>query len=313
MKSASILIVTVNWNSGDKLKDCVNSFLAASKPCDMHLMVVDNFSKDGSEKFMDNLQEYHDCLSLVRSSKNIGFGNACNLGVETGKLNGIDPEFIIFLNPDTRLYKNSFELLLKSPNIEDKSIGIFGVQIFDDNGLTSSCSYFPTALNFWCKILGLNRFALGIKSIFHHMIDFNHLFSREVDQVMGAFLMIRKSLFLDLNGFDEQFFVYFEEVDLCYRAKKKGYKVWFESSSKIWHYGGGTTERVGGYRLYLSISSRIRYFLKNSSRKSFIFILLLSFPVEFLVRALRSILIFDLKGIKELIGCYWLFLRWGIK
>jgi GT2 family glycosyltransferase len=313
MKPTSILVVTVNWNSGEKLKDCIKSFIATSKPCVINLIVVDNCSEDGSEKFLEDMQKQHDCLSLVRSSKNIGFGNGCNLGVETAKIKGIDYEFIIFLNPDTRLYENSFELLFNSPSIEDKSIGIFGVQIFDDNGLTYSCSYFPTALNFWCKILGLNRFIYGVKSIYHHMRDFDHLCSREVDQVMGSFLMIRDSLFSDLNGFDTQFFVYFEEVDLCYRAKKNGYKVWFESNSKIWHYGGGTTEKVEGYRLYLSISSRIRYFFKNSSCKTTMSILLLSFPVELLVRALRSVLIFDLKGLKEVLRCYLLFFRRGIK
>ena len=313
MKPTSILVVTVNWNSGEKLKDCIESFIAASKPCEINLIVVDNCSKDGSEEFMNDMQKQHSCLSLVRSSKNIGFGNGCNLGVETAKQKEIDFEFIIFLNPDTRLYDNSFELLFNSSSLEDKSIGIFGVQIFDDNGLTHSCSYFPTALNFWCKILGLSRFINGIKSIHHHMRDFDHLCSREVDQVMGSFLMIRKSLFFDLSGFDTQFFVYFEEVDLCYRAKKNGYKVWFESNSKIWHYGGGTTEKVQGYRLYLSISSRIRYFLKNSSRKSTMSILLLSFPVELLARALRSIFILDLKGLKEVLRCYLLFFWEGIK
>ena len=313
MRPTSILVVTVNWNSGEKLKDCIESFIAASKPCEINLIVVDNCSKDGSEEFMVDMQKQHNYLSLIRSSKNIGFGNGCNLGVETAKQMGIEYEFILFLNPDTRLYENSLESLLNSSSIEDKSIGIFGIQIYNDNGLTHSCSYFPTTLNFWCKILGLNKFIDGIKPIHHHMHDFDHLCSREVDQVMGSFLMIRKSLFFDLSGFDTQFFVYFEEVDLCYRAKKYGYKVWFESSSKIWHYGGGTTEKVQGYRLYLSISSRIRYFLKHSSNMSTLSILFLSFPVEFLVRALRSILIIDLKGLKEVFRCYLFFLRQGRK
>lgn len=309
----SLLIITVNWNSGDKLEACVNSFLDASKPCPINLMVVDNSSEDGSDYFMDNLLGSHDCLHMVRSEENLGFGNGCNLGVETAGYLGLNPDFILFLNPDTILFKDTFETLTNAECINDLRIGIIGVQIYDNSGVSKSCSYFPSLINFWSKSIGIDRLLTRIKVVQHHMKDFDHLNSREVDQVMGAFLMIRNTVFTELKGFDPQFFVYFEEVDLCYRAKKNGYKVWFESQSKIWHYGGGTTENFKATRLYLSISSRLRFFLKNKPLYSFISIFFLSFTIELIARVTKSLVSLNYRELKEIFLAYTYFLTKGIK
>lgn len=313
MTGPSLLIVIVNWNAGEHIANCVQSFLCATKPGPTHMLVVDNASQDGSERVIEAIAAERQDVSLVRAGTNLGFGNACNFGVQYAREVGLEPDYILFLNPDTLLDIDTFDRLFRAGCLRNPDIGIFGVQLLNGSSIATSCSYFPTALNFWCKYTGLNLLFSGLASAHHHMRDFDHSKSREVDQVMGAFLMIRRQLFDRLNGFDSQFFVYFEEVDLCLRAQQAGYKVWFEASSQVWHHGGGTTESVKGFRHYLSLSSRLRYFAKNCSRSSYISVLILSFVAEPIARALRSTLRGRFGDLKELGKSYGLILRNGIK
>lgn len=309
----SLLIVTVNWNGGQQLADCLHSFIAASKPGPAHMVVVDNESHDGSEKVVEDLAAQGHPVSLVRSGSNLGFGNACNLGVARAREAGVAANFILFLNPDTRLEEDTLTRLFAAPCVSDPTVGIIGAQLTDATGIAHSCSHFPDALNFWCKNTGLDRVFASKPWAQHHMREFDHKSARPVDQVMGAFLMIRAPLFDQLGGFDPQFFVYFEEVDLCLRATQAGYTVWFEPSASAWHHGGGTTETVKGFRLYLSLSSRLRYFRKNRSTISYLSILILSFGVEPAARAARALLRGRVDDLAGLVEAYDLLLRKGVK
>jgi hypothetical protein len=313
MTQPSLLIVTVNWNAGAQLADCVRSFIIASKHISAHMVVVDNDSQDGSDQVVEKFAADGYPISLVRAGNNLGFAKGCNLGVLRAREAGHASDFILFLNPDTRLEAESLVHLFEAECTRDPEIGIIGVQLTDGFHIAHSCSYFPTALNFWCKNTGLNNVLTKKAWAQHHMRDFDHLKSREVDQVMGAFFLIRGSLFDRLEGFDPQFFVYFEEVDLCLRAKQAGYKVWFEASSRVWHHGGGTTENVKGFRLYLSLSSRLRYFAKNRPRLSYASVVILSFIVEPIARAVRLILRGHSIELKEVGKGYLMILRNGLK
>ena len=313
MTQPSILIVIVNWNSGPQLEHCLTSVSQVNFPGSVSVVVVDNASSDGSETCVERLAAAGHCMTLVRAGGNLGFGKGCNLGVKHFLDAGGVVDFVLFLNPDTVLEPDTLTRLCAAPQIQDPETAIFGVQLLDAAGVTHSCSNFPTALNFWCKITGLSRVLPRQGWAQHHMSGFNHLNSRTVDQVMGAFLMIRWHVFQKLNGFDPQFFVYFEEVDLCLRARKDGYRTWFEASSKAWHRGGGTTEAVKGFRLYLSLSSRLRYFRKNHATWEYIAIWMLSFGIEPVARATHLALWGRFGEFRDLIECYGHFVRQGIR
>jgi GT2 family glycosyltransferase len=98
------------------------------------------------------------------------------------------------------------------------------------------------------------------------MTDWDHKTSRPVDQLIGAFFLTRRALFEHLGGFDERFFVYFEEVDFSYRAWKQGWQSYYLSEATAYHRGQGTTDRIKGLRLFYSLRSRIQYAHKHFGR-----------------------------------------------
>jgi len=146
---------------------------------------------------------------------------------------------------------------------ENQQIGIAGVQLVDDDGRVSrTCARLPTPGRFLTKMLGLDR---ALPNVFpsHFMTEWDHRGNRAVEQVIGAFLLVRRSLFDRLGGFDERFFVYFEEVDLSARARALGYGTFYLGDVQAYHRGGGVSERVKDHRLFYSLRSRILYAYKH--------------------------------------------------
>jgi hypothetical protein len=257
--SSRLAIVIVNWNSGEQLRECISSIDSAAVRLSgeqllAEVIVVDNGSSDGSEH---RLHLGACALRVIRNELNLGFAAACNQGAK-----GVDADLILFLNPDTRLFENSLVVplsYLEDP--EHASTGIVGIQMIDELGqVARSCAHFPRPSHFAAQALGLDRI---LPSTAHAMRDWNHADTREVDQVIGAFFLIRRSLFDALSGFDERFFVYFEEVDLALRACQAGWRCVFLAEAQVFHRGGGTTEKVKAKRLFYSLRSRLKYGRKH--------------------------------------------------
>lgn len=256
MKSLDIIIV--NWNAIAHLRDCLES-IKAMRGNGFKLnrvVVVDNASTDGSVDCVDDIDLP---LFVIRNAQNRGFAAACNQGATDSR-----SDYLLFLNPDTRLFEDSLiKPLVFMEQPENQKIGITGIQLLDEDGrVARTCARFPKPAMFFSKMLGLNMlFPRQFPS--HFMSEWNHEDTREVDQVMGAFFLIRRHLFETLNGFDEQFFVYFEEVDLSYRAKNAGWKTVYLADAKVYHKGGGTSEQVKATRMFYSLRSRILYGYKH--------------------------------------------------
>ena len=252
---ASVDIVIVNWNAGSQLLECVNSALEHGSGCVAGAIVVDNGSTDGSADTVDGLSG----VELVRTGRNLGFAAACNLGAEKGKA-----PYILFLNPDTRLEAHSVSVPLSfMEQAENAHVGICGIQLVNEQGQVSrTCARFPTLGRLMAQALGLNKIP-GLHHTGMHMSDWDHRYTAEVDQVIGAFFLIRRSLLDALGGFDERFFVYFEEVDLSFRSRSLGYKSVYLSEAHAYHAGGGTSNQVKDVRLFYSLRSRILYGFKH--------------------------------------------------
>lgn len=257
----SLDIVIVNWNAGRYLGTCLDGVRRTSREgFDLkRVVVVDNASSDGSA---DNLDFPDPPLSLVRNSSNRGFAAACNQGA-----GGSSAEYILFLNPDVRLHLDSLRIpvqFMEEP--ASGKIGICGIQLLDESGRVSrTCSWFPTSVSLLWQMLGLDRL---FPRIFrgHFLEESDHHRSGQVDQVMGAFLLIRRAVFEALCGFDERFFVYCEDVDLSYRAKRCGWLSYYLAIAQAWHKGCGCSDQVRDVRLFYSLRSRILYAYKHFSR-----------------------------------------------
>jgi len=240
-------------------------------------LVIDNASQDASARAVEDLALP---LFLIRNNVNRGFAAACNQGAVGSKA-----DYLLFLNPDTRLFEDSLTVpiaFMERP--ENQHIGIVGIQLINDEGRVSrTCARFPTPGQFFAKMLGLDRLFPRVFSS-HFMNEWDHRDCREVDQVMGAFFLIRRALFEMLNGFDERFFVYFEEVDLSFRARQLGWSSFYLAAAQAYHKGGGTSEQIKAKRLFYSLRSRILYGYKHFSRATATMLMLGTLIVEPLSR-----------------------------
>lgn len=248
-----LTVVVVNWNAGDQLRRCLES-LEGNYPA----IVVDNASTDGSCDGIDSM----DNVTLINAGENLGFGKACNLGAKQ-----VSSEYVLFLNPDAAVFPGTIERSLQAMDAPDNAnVGICGVQLVDESGkVERSCARFPAAVRLLAQTIGLDRV---FRNLSHMMIDWSHESTREVDQVMGAFFLVRKKVFDSLHGFDERFYMYFEEVDLAQRAHRTGWRSLYLADVQAFHEGGGTSNQIKANRLFYVLRSRLVYADKHFSRMS---------------------------------------------
>jgi GT2 family glycosyltransferase len=252
----SVDIIIVNWNAGEQLRDCIASVRSHHSELVGKCIVVDNGSTDGSADFLDGASD----VEVMRAEQNLGFGRACNLGA----LHCTSP-FILLLNPDACLLEGSLTLPLKTLQLPELAgLGIVGVQLLDENGAVQrTCARFPKMWLMLAKSVGVSTL---IRQIDFHMQDWDHLETRPVDHVIGAFFFMRRSLFDLLGGFDERFFVYLEDLDFSRRAAQAGYGTLYLTGAQAFHKGGGVSDQVKAHRMFYSLRSRLQYAAKHFSR-----------------------------------------------
>lgn len=271
-------IVIVNWNSGTQLKECVESVIKSSFDSSIlnRVIVVDNDSKDDSLELTERLN--FDKLEIIKNKENLGFGKACNIGAKNSQ-----SDFILFLNPDAMVYEDTFYKLFdyieKNAN---SNVAVYGVQLIGDDGkIQRTCARFPKLRNFLVRVMGLNKINREFFKSFS-MEYWSHNETKIVDQVIGAFFLIKKDIFEQLNGFDERFFVYYEELDLSKRVYDSAYKTMYLSKIQAYHKGGGTSEQVKALRFFYSTRSSLIYSFKHLGiLKSIIFMFFVYFIEPF--------------------------------
>ncbi len=285
MPRPTLDICIVNWNTGPLLRECLASIAEASAEGLVlsPVIVVDNASADGSA---DHIETLGLPVRLVCNPTNRGFAAACNQAAK-----GSHADYLLFLNPDTRLFRDTLSQAVGFLERQaSPEVSIVGVQLVDAQGsLSRTCSRFPTPGSLVAKALGLDRI---LPTLFPPgmMTDWDHAETREVDQVMGAFFLIRRSVFEALAGFDERFFVYFEDLDLSLRARRAGFRSVYLAEARTCHRGAGSSDRVKATRLSYSLGSRILYAFKHFHRLSAIMVLVATLVVEPATRAVLAIL-----------------------
>lgn len=293
-------VVIVNWNSGNMLSNCVSSILNGNYDFIGKVIIVDNGSEDGSE----NLKIESSRVLLIKNHVNYGFAKSCNIGARHGQ-----SEYVLFLNPDTVLEPNTLNKTINYMQKDrNKMVGISGIQLcYEDGKVARHSSRFPSSFSFFMRSSGLHKIFLSLD---HVLTEWNHLDTREVPHVIGAYFFVRKKLFNSLNGFDERFFVYLEDLDFSLRAHKLGFKTHFISTIKSVHIAGGTSRQIKAKRLFYSLRSRIIYSYKHFNFFSATLILMSVIFIEPISRILLSIKNLSLISITNLIKSYILLFKW---
>lgn len=302
--SSTLDIIIVNWNAGSLLQDCLHSIEGTTQTGFKirQVVIVDNGSTDGS---LDGLEFTDLPLKIIKNTDNKGFAAACNQGAQ-----GSRADYLLFLNPDTRLFADSLSVPLAFMEVaQNQSVGICGIQLIDEyEEVSRSCARFPTPRMFYSKIFGLDRLFPGFfKS--HFMEEWGHDENREVDHVIGAFFLVRRHLFEQLNGFDERFFVYLEDLDLSLRAKKLGWSSYYLADAQAYHKGGGTSAQVKARRLFYSLRSRALYGYKHFTPTQATLLLVSTLCFEPLTRLVFSLLRGAFKSTAETLSGYLMLYR----
>jgi GT2 family glycosyltransferase len=225
-----ISIIIVNFNTKKLLQNCLDSIYENLKIKDFEIIVVDNNSSDGSVQMLD--KDFPN-VKIIRNKKNIGFGAANNLGVK--KALG---DQILLLNSDTVL-KFPISNFQFSNNKE-----VVGFELLNPDGsIQPSAGYFPTLFRIFLQMFFIDDLPFVKKIIKPYQQNDLAFYKnkQDVDWVTGACILMPKKLFEQVDGFDEQIFMYGEEVDLCFRLKKNGSKIVFDPSVKIIHKKGASS------------------------------------------------------------------------
>ena len=300
----SLDVISVNWNSGRQLAACLASVARTSRTGFTlgRVVVVDNASQDDSTVGLDfpTLP-----LEVMANRTNRGFGAACNQGAR-----GSRSDYLLFLNPDTVLESESLArplAFLESP--EGADVGVCGIQLADERGVVArSCTRFPTAGSLVAASAGLDRL-LPRRFTGSFMTDWNHLDSRDVDHVIGAFYLVRRSLFERLHGFDERYFVYFEDLDFSLRAAAAGWRRHYLATARAYHRGGGSSDQVRAERLQYLLRSRLRYVRRHFSRPGAWAVTLATLVLEPAVRVTAALGRGALSQVRDTLRAYGLLVR----
>jgi GT2 family glycosyltransferase len=297
-------IVIVNWNTGRYLGDCLTSIVEADRSQleVARIVVVDNASSDDS---LRGLSTFGISLDVVRNARNRGFAAACNQGAARG-----DSDFVLFLNPDTRLYPDTLSAVggvLRTTAAD--GYGIFGALMVDERGRPQiSCSRFPSLRVYIGKMTGLDRL---MPALFppHHLRPRDLTRSGPVDQVIGAFYLVRRPLFTDLGGFDERYFLYLEEVDFALRAHHAGWPSYHVRQARVHHAGQVSSSQLGPWRHYLLLCSRTAYVFRHWTKPRAWTLVALTLSVEPAARLTLAALRGQWAELRATVAVYRRFLR----
>lgn len=232
-----ISVVIVNYNVKDYLYQCLKSIQHSTKSLNVEVIVVDNNSTDDSVEFLEPLFPEYLFLKLP---DNLGFASANNIGIEKSK-----GKYVLILNPDTILEDNTLDVMFKYME-EHNEVGIAGCKVLNQDGsFQLACRRgFPTPWTSFTKLFGLQTLFPKSRLFARYNQTFRSIDETYyIDSIVGAFMFARKDVLSAVGGFDTDFFMYGEDIDLCYRITQAGWKVAYVHSTSIIHFKGQSTKR----------------------------------------------------------------------
>jgi GT2 family glycosyltransferase len=270
---AQAAIITVTFNSQDFIEDYLSSVTPFIRDTPHHLFIIDNASSDNTCKIVEQYSKNHqldDKLHIIKLSENIGFGKGCNTGIEAARI--YQPTHFWILNPDTQVYQGSGNELLQLLDTH-KTIDFAGSILVNKKRIPRAGAFrFPGLVN-----VILSTLKLGILDRLLHQFTTAVPIAKQpyrADWLTGASFMAKADCIYQLNGFDPTYFLYFEEVDLFYRAKAAGFSVWACPASQVFHISGASTginnhKKAIKRRPAYWFESRRHYYISNYGRTYF--------------------------------------------
>ena len=260
--AVELTFAVVNWNTCALLDSCLASIQESTAGVRRQILVADNGSTDGSPEMVR--RKYPDA-TLVTSDANLGFarGHASLLRHSRGA-------YHVLVNSDVRMTGSCVEALRRRFQTSPE-VGVVGCQIRNPDGsIQPSCRRFPRLTYYLLQATGVSRlFRRSARLNGYRMAGFDHRRSRQVDQVSGALFAIRRELIDDIGFLDDGYFMYYEEVDYCLRAKRAGYQVWFDADGHVVHVGRSSSDQVRELTIRRSLRSMRRFYCKNHGRATY--------------------------------------------
>jgi N-acetylglucosaminyl-diphospho-decaprenol L-rhamnosyltransferase len=264
MNKIKLSVIIVSFNTSALLKQCLQSLFDSKTSHDLEVFIVDNDSADDSVVMVE--QSFPQ-VRLMANKVNLGFAAANNQAY-----NLCTGEYIILLNPDTILRPDAIDNAVAFME-EHPDAGLCGCRLVNLAGhLEPSARRFPNSIYKFLMISGLSTKFASSKILGRGDYKyFDHTTSLEVDWVPGTFSIVRRAMLAELGLFDERFFLYYEETDLCLRAKRAGWKIFFFPGAEVIHVGGASSKTrkdmqmdIGGSQLLkFRLRSELLYFRKN--------------------------------------------------
>jgi hypothetical protein len=230
-----LAVIIVNWNTRNFLDRCLRSIKENVAGLRIETIVVDNNSGDGSREMA---AERHPWARLINSGANVGFARGCNVGLRVATA-----PLVLFLNPDTEILPMAFERMVEYMRANPE-VGALGCKIRDPSGRIKQLGlqWFPSPLTEMLKVVAVSRSTYRRLPRFFPYHDPE--VSGEVKKLFGACLLVRRSVLEQVGSFDERFFMYCEDVDLCQRIAAAGWRLYYLSEAEILHLGGAASAKA---------------------------------------------------------------------
>lgn len=276
-------VVIVNWNVGHLVKRLIESLFAHTSGITFEVFMVDNNSSDGSVALIRGAFPQ---VNVIANNDNRGFACANNQAVRESR-----GDFVLLLNPDTEIFDNSLGKLAAWMRVNPEAGIASGMVLNSDRTLQRTIRRFPAIFSQALIMLKLHHVFPGIPSLTRYFArDFDYTKEQEVDQVIGAFFCIRRSVIEKIGLMDEHFFLWYEEVDYCKRAVEAGFKVFYTPSVSVIHHGGESFAHVFALRKQRYMNKSLRsYARKHWGYITYLFFTLLS-PISLFLAWLVGLL-----------------------
>jgi len=277
-KAPTITISIVSYNSLNFLRECLDSILKDPPALEYEIIVVDNASCDGTVEFV---RKNYPEITLISNSRNIGFAAANNRAIEKS-----NSKYILLMNSDCRVYKKSLDNLVEFME-KNPGVGITGPKIVNSDGtIQLSCRRFPSLLNAAAHTILADIFPHNPFSKKYKLADICRDNTFKVDWVSGSCMIIRKKSLEDTGVLDEKYFMYVEDLDICYRMWQKNWEVYYYPKALIMHHVAGSSS---GKKIKSSfrMQKSVFYFFWKNYRKDWRIILI---PLLILILGFRLFL-----------------------
>jgi GT2 family glycosyltransferase len=260
-------IVIVNYNTKILLHQCLSSLYDQKHPFSFDVIVVDNNSNDGS---VDMVMEIFPHVYLIENKENMGFARANNTGLKMAR-----GEHVFLLNSDTKMIADALDKLVDFLDRHKEAAVVSPRVIYPDFSDQGVARTFPTPINalfgrrtILTRLFPNNRYSK--KYLVSRRHGSNEPF--QVDWVSGACLMVRRKIIEEIGYLDEKFFMYWEDADLCYRIKQRGWRIYCVPQAKVIHYEGKSSHTKLSNRLIIEFNKSVyRYYRKHHIKRFFDF------------------------------------------